>query len=538
MKVSRRTALVAVAGLVAAAGAGIGRMLTRHRPPPGTLAGADLARGHRLRDGNFPPPSRTETARIVIAGGGIAGLAAGWTLAEAGFGDFRLLELEDRVGGNARSGANTVSAFPLGAHYLPVANREARALQHMLRRLGMITGDRDGAPVYDPYQLCADLEERLLWQGRWQEGLVPRTGLTARDRAELAAFDRAMADFSRATGADGKPAFALPVAYSSQDPAFLGLDRIGFAAWLDGRRWHSPVLRAWLRYCMRDDYGCEPAQVSAWAGIHYFAGRRGWAADGAGDSVLTWPEGNDRLARAMARRFADRIGPGRIVHRVTRDGNHLLVDSFDAAASRTIRTRAEAVILAMPHFVAARIAPGEVPPSEAFTYAPWLVANVTVDRLPEGKGAQLAWDNVSHSSDSLGYVVATHQGPAAIAAASVLTWYMPLSEMAPAEARRLLLDRPLEAWQEMVEQDLLSMNPELEGAIRSIDVWRWGHAMIRPVPDFIWTAAPAATQTRPPLFLAHSDMSGLSLFEEAHYRGTHAAENAMRHLGHGFESLL
>jgi glycine/D-amino acid oxidase-like deaminating enzyme len=536
MKVSRR-ALLAAAGL-AAAGAGLGWLLLRRPPPPGTLAGADFARGHRLRDGGFPSPSRTETARIVIAGGGVAGLAAGWTLAEAGFDDFRLLELEDKVGGNARSGKNDISAFPLGAHYLPVANREARALQAMLRRLGMIVGDKDGAPVYDPEQLCADLQERLFWQGRWQEGLVPRTGLAPRDRADFAAFESTMVGYGRATGADGKPAFALPLSYSSQDPALLALDGIGFGAWLDGRGWHSPVLRAHLRYCMRDDYGCEPEAVSAWAGIHYFAGRRGWAADGAADNVLTWPEGNDHLAKAMASRFAGKIAPGRIVHRVARDGNSVLVDSFDAAANISIRTRADAAILAMPHFIASRVAPGDVPASQAFSYAPWLVANVTVDRLPEGRGSPLAWDNVSYSSESLGYVVATHQGPAAITGASVLTWYLPLSRMEPADARRELLDRPITYWQEMVEADLLRMNPDLDGAIRRIDIWRWGHAMIRPVPGFIWGAAREAGGSRPPLFLAHSDLSGLSLFEEAHYRGTEAAEAAMRHLGHSFESLL
>jgi hypothetical protein len=538
MKVSRRWALAGIAGLAAAVGTGISWIAGRHRPTPGTLGGADLARGHRLRQGGFPAPGRVEETRLVIAGGGVAGLAAGWTLSEAGFGDFRLLELEDKVGGNARGGANAVSAFPLGAHYLPVANREARALQHMLRRFGMITGDKAGAPVYDPYQLCADLEERVFWQGRWHEGLVPRTGLRARDRRDLAAFDRAMAGFSARTGADGKPAFALPIAYSSQDPDLLALDRIGFGAWLDAQDLRSPVLRAHLRYCMRDDYGCEPDHVSAWAGIHYFAGRRGWAADGAGDDVLTWPEGNDHLVKAMARPLGTRISPGRIVHRVAREGGHILVDSFDAASGTTVRTRAEAAILALPHFIARRVAPDELSAGAAFSYAPWLVANVTVDRLPEGRGTPLAWDNVPFGGDSLGYVVATHQGPAAISAASVLTWYQPLSDMTPAEGRRLLIERPIEAWQEIVAEDLLTMNPDLEGAIRRIDIWRWGHAMIRPVPGQIWSAGPAATGIRPPLFLAHSDMSGLSLFEEAHYRGTHAAENAMRHLGHRFESLL
>lgn len=539
MKVSRRAVFGGLGALGAAAAAGIGWLGLRRPPPPVTLAGADLARGHRLRDGGFPAPSVEEETGLVIAGGGVAGLAAGWALTEAGFTDFALLELEDRVGGNARSGRNAVSRFPLGAHYLPVANREARALRHMLTGFGMITGeDASGAPVYDEYQLCADLEERLLWKGRWQEGLIPRTSLAQSDRDQLAAFDAAMRAFSARIGDDGKPAFALPIAYSSRDPELLALDRIPFAAWLDAQGWESPVLRAHLRYAMRDDYGCETAHVSAWAGIHYFAGRRGWAANGAGDSLLTWPEGNDRLAQSMARRFLPRIRPGRIVHRIARDGDTVLVDSFDAAANRTTRTRARAAILAMPHFVAARVAPGLVRASPAFTYAPWLIANVTVDRLPAGHGAPLAWDNVSATSNSLGYVVATHQGPAAIAGASVLTWYLPLSDMAPADARRLLLERPAKEWRRIVLDDLLEMNPDLDGAIRGIDLWRWGHAMIRPVPGFIWGAAPEAAAIAPPLFLAHSDLSGLSLFEEAHYRGVGAAEGAMRHLGHSFESLL
>lgn len=538
MRVKRRTLIAGLAALGAAAASGLTWALQPRRPTAGALSGADIGRGHRLRDGDFPEPTEVEEAGVVIAGGGIAGLSAGWTLAEAGFTDFRLLELEDRIGGNSRGGRNAVSAFPLGAHYLPVANREARALHHLLRRLGMITGEKDGAPVYDPYQLCADLQERILWQGRWQEGLIPRTGLTDQDEADLAAFERSMAAFSARVGNDGKPAFALPIAYSSQDPDLLALDRIGYGAWLDRQGWHSRVLRNYLRYCIRDDYGCEPEHVSAWAGIHYFAGRRGWAADDAGDNLLTWPEGNERLARGMANRFASAIRSGQLVHRVARDGDHVLVDSYDFGRQRSLRTRAKAAVLAMPHFIAERVAGDEVRASGEFGYAPWIVANVTVDRLPGGRGAPLAWDNVSSTSDSLGYIVATHQGPTAVARATVLTWYLPLSNMTPTAGRRLMLERPLEEWQRIVADDLLAMHPELDGAIRSIDVWRWGHAMVRPVPGFIWGAAREAAQVAPPLFLAHSDLSGLSLFEEAHYHGTSAAEGAMRHLGHRYESLL
>jgi len=536
MKADRRTVLGLGAVSAAVAGGGLGYAFGREPPlPTGALAGADLARGHRLRAGRFPAPSRTEEVDLIIAGGGVAGLSAGWRLADAGFVDFRLLELEDQVGGNARSGRNAVSAYPLGAHYLPVANKEARALRRLLRQLGMITGDADGVPVYDPGQLCADLKERLFWQGRWQEGLIPRTGISERDRADLAAFERSMADYSKRIGSDGKPAFAVPMAYSSRDASFAAADRVDFAHWLDSQGWYSLVLRAHVRYAMRDDYGTEPEHVSAWAGIHYFASRRGWAANGAGENELTWPEGNGRLVHRLAGFFPDRISPGRIVHHVAQEGDAVLVDSFDVATKATVRTCGRAAILAMPRFVAERVCP-TLGHAEGFSYAPWLIANVTVDRLPQGRGVPLAWDNVSSTSNSLGYVVATHQGPDAIASATVLTWYLPLSDMEPAAARRLLNERSADDWKRMVRDDLLAMHPDLDDAIRSIDLWRWGHAMIRPTPGFLWRAE--ASLPQPPLFLAHSDLSGLSLFEEAHYHGVRAAEGAMTLLGHSHEKLL
>ncbi|KAG5718965.1 hypothetical protein E4T56_gene5536, partial [Termitomyces sp. T112] len=134
-------------------------------PYPGALLGPDMARGHAIRDGKLPSPAGPEEPiPLVIAGGGVAGLAAGWRLAEAGFGDFALFELEDVAGGNARGGANRVTAFPWGAHYLPVPNRPARALIPLLRGLCMITGqDAPSAPSLYPLQLFAHPEARLAW---------------------------------------------------------------------------------------------------------------------------------------------------------------------------------------------------------------------------------------------------------------------------------------------------------------------------------------------------------------------------------------
>ncbi len=537
---TRRAVLTGTAGLAAAAAL---PGCTPAAATPGTLGGADVARGHALRDARFPAPSRTTHTRIAIVGGGIAGLAAGWALADAGITDFRLLELEDRAGGNARGGRNAVSAYPLGAHYLPIPNPESRGVLHLLERLGIVTGWQGGKPLFDPYQVVADPEERLLHLGRWQEGLVPTIGLSPRDRADIAGFFAAMTGFRNRRDVAGRPAFAIPMELSSRDPDLLALDRVSIAHWLDTQGWRSPALRAHIRYACRDDYGTEPEHVSAWAGIHYFAARRGAAANVAGDAVLTWPEGNARLAGRMAQHLSANIDPARIVHRVTPIDAGVAIDAYDPASRTTTRLIADVAILAVPRFVAARLLPDRID-ADAFSYAPWAVATVTLDRPPAGAGFPLAWDNVSWTSESLGYVVANHQSLARPAAPgqpdpTVVSWYMPLSTLAPADARRQLLARPLADWQAIVAADLLRTNPDLDGAIRRIDLWRWGHAMIRPTPGFLWGGTrAAAARPAPPLFFANSDLSGLSIFEEAHYRGTRAAEDAMAHLGVAHRSTL
>jgi S-adenosylmethionine decarboxylase len=56
--------------------------------------------------------------------------------------------------------------------------------------------------------------------------------------------------------------------------------------------------------------------------------------------------------------------------------------------------------------------------------------------------------------------------------------------------------------------------------------------MPRPAPGFLSAAGRSAMQAgHDGVFYAHSDVSGLPLFEEAQYRGVLAAEQAMTHLG-------
>src|SRR5215510_4058046 len=76
--------------------------------PAGEIIGASDVLGHKVRDGVRIEPAADAWMRskLVIVGGGIAGLSAARRLIKAGFDDFVLLELEPAPGGTSRSGSN------------------------------------------------------------------------------------------------------------------------------------------------------------------------------------------------------------------------------------------------------------------------------------------------------------------------------------------------------------------------------------------------------------------------------------------------
>lgn len=511
---------------------------------PGRMIGASHQLGHMLRQqSNLSRASDELRARVVIVGGGIAGLGAARRLMKAGIEDILVLDLEEEPGGNARSGVNETSAYPWGAHYVPLLTEEARAVRHLFEDLGIITGkDAQGLPVYDEYMLGFEPKERLFRFGRWQEGLVPAIGTTPEDEAQYRRFFSLMSDLKTRRGSDGRRLFAIPVDESSSDPYWRALDALSMAEWMNGEGYTSDLLRWYVNYACRDDYGTVFSETSAWAGIHYFASRNGQAANAESDDVVTWPEGNGWLVARMAEPLGRRLHTRCLARRVTVGDGEVTVDVWDANESVARSFRADAAILATPHFISARLlaeAGGGFIDSSYFSYAPWAVANVTLDAMPGGKGAALSWDNVAFDSPTLGYVVATNQQLNMKPLSTVLTAYWPLSHKTPSEARQEALGRSLDEWQSIFADDLLNIHPELSGHIRSIDVCVWGHAMIRPVPGFIW--GEARQRAREPfgrLAFAHSDLGGVSIFEEAYTHGVRAAEHVLTQLSVNYDSEL
>lgn len=500
----------------------------------GSLHGANHATGHLLRDpARLPVPTRTQTVEVLIVGGGIAGLAARRELQRQGLRPEQVLlvELDEAPGGNSRAGRNASATYPWGAHYLPVPDPRNHALLGFLQEAGVITGldPASGLPIYNEYHLCHDPEERLYLRGQWQNGLVPELGVPAEEKQQIARFFQLIEELRQAVGRDGRDAFRIPVQECSHDPQFRHLDEQSFDAYLDAQGFTSPHLRWYLNYSCQDDYGATTAQVSAWAGLHYFAARKGRAHNATAADVLTWPEGNGFLAEQLRRQATSPILPNTVAYALHDTDEGLTVDCYDVVQHRSTRVQARRVIMATPLFVTERLLatlPAAAHRALPCHRAPWVVVNLTVTELPQGPGQPLSWDNVLYGTDSVGYVSARHQELRQPGAEPlVLTWYLPLPAPDPIAARRQAYQTSYDEWVRRALSELETAHPGLTPLVQRADVWVWGHGMVAPTPGFVWgPARPAAAQPwQQKLFFAHTDLSGMSIFEEGFYQGLRAA---------------
>ncbi|HEX4925029.1 MAG TPA: FAD/NAD(P)-binding protein, partial [Bdellovibrionales bacterium] len=383
-RIDRRTFLQSAAAGGAACAAGLlAWQPWRNRAIPGRIVGASHEAGHILRDPAFKAePTEHLDVGVLIVGSGIAGLSAARQLEKSGVRDFMIVDLEKDAGGNAVSGANHVSAYPWGAHYLPLPNKETVHVRELLEELGVITGyDRAGLPVFDELHLCAEPDERLHIHGRWQDGLVPSVGLSSEDRRQFDEFFALVKKLRSARGRDGRPAFAIPLDLSSRDETYTSYDAITMSELMRKNGWSSEKLNWYVDYCCRDDYGTTAAQTSAWAGLHYFAGRRGLAANADSETVLTWPSGNGWLVEKLRARVNDRLRLSTMAIKVRMTGDGALADTLDVRTKTVTRVRARTLIWAAPRFLAARVIENG-PKDDGFTYAPWMVANLTLKDAP------------------------------------------------------------------------------------------------------------------------------------------------------------
>ena len=526
MRLSRRELLKTFLGApfaLAACESGVAKKF-----PEGEIVGQTVSLGHVVRERrNFEVPAdKWQNVKVGIVGGGVAGLTAAWKFKRENFSDFVLLELEKEVGGTARSGQGEPVPYPWGAHYLPVPFRENEGLISLLEEMSLVDGrDQSGELIIKEQYLCREPEERVFYKGRWYEGLYLNAGASDEDKRQLAEFQKQIDYWVNWRDAKGRRAFVVPIANCSDDADVTALDKISFREWLSQKGFTSNRLIWYCDYATRDDYGLKLDQTSAWAGLFYFCSRvRRSGAES--QPFITFPEGNGRFVSHLYENVKDSVRRSNVV--VSIEPNENGIDVVYLGGTEVRGYHCKKVIYASPVFTAPYTIRGfsqEQPFSAGdFQHNAWFVANLHLSDRPKPRFAKdfpLAWDNVLYESPSLGYVTATHQkgidyGP------TVLTYYYPMC--AEEDGRTKLFNYD---WQQLADvclTDLSRAHPDIYELTRRLDIMRWGHAMISPRPDFIWSGVREKPERQyRNIHFAHTDLSGIALFEEAFYHGSRAA---------------
>lgn len=530
----------------------------------GGYSGTALERGHSLRlfwqrlaQGlELPEPAVVQRVPVVIAGGGLAGLAAARALDQQGVAAV-LLDSQEHMGGNSRGGSVAGVPCPLGAHYLPLPGDDAPEVQDWLQELGLRQRVA-GRWQYDERHLCHSPQERHYRNGQWSEGLLPVDDVGPRTLQQYHQWEQLVQAASAAAR------FSLPAARCWQGgvlaPSHAVLDSQRFDRWLAAQGIDDPKLLWYLDYCCRDDFGAGIAHVSAWAGVHYFASRRGFhaprrggeapASEERGDQVLTWAQGNGWLVQQLVQRLThvqQRTDCSVLAITVLRHG--VQVDAYDHVRQQHVRWLAARCVVALPSWVAARVvrnAPVFVQAlTQRLSWAPWLVANVHLNRpLADYPGAEPAWDNVLYqdpNTGGLGYVDAGHQRLDRLRhQPTVLSYYQALGDW---HDGRQQLQQPWTFWRDRIVASLSQPHADLLQHATRMEITRYGHAMAIPRPGDqqflslialqssggehrqLWNGERVQRLPLPQaerLVFAHSDWAGYSVLEEAFIRGHHA----------------
>lgn len=500
----------------------------------GEIVGANATVGHLLRSQEKFTPSQIIFIDTVIVGGGVSGLSAARWLHKSKHTNFVLFELDKNVGGNAAYGSNNLSNYPWGAHYIPLPNNDLEEYLSFLKEANCITGFKNELPIYNEEHLCAEPQERLFINGVWQHGLVPNYGLAEEDKKQIANFLLLMEKYKSAKGNDGNYVFAIPLNNSSKDENFTKLDKLTMHQWLLQNNFTSKHLHAYVNYCTKDDFGTEHSQISAWVGIHYFAARKGKAVNASSSDVLTWPEGNGYLVNHLKAAIQPNIKTNQLVTNINVLANNVVeIITINPTTKVCTAYHTKQCIVATPQFVNKKLLPWLTGRNKLITdklhYTPWMVANLQVSNLDEKYGAKLSWDNVMHNSDALGYTVANHQLISLQQQLQNISFYMPLTKFAPKLARQKAYETTYNQWQEIVFSELQQIHPNIKTATKAFNVMIWGHAMANPLPGVILEdyRVELNKSIDNKIHFAHTDIAGISIFEEGFYQGIEAAKKVL-----------
>ncbi len=465
------------------------------------------------RDAKAISVDRKASARVVVIGGGLGGVSAAWRVRAAGIEDVVLFEVEDGVGGVARTaGIGSIADVPLGCVALHAGRISEPWGRRLLADAGLLaTASRTESR---PESAGARPTERVFGPDGWT---------TAAELPEESGWISLIEAFQKRRSASRGTA-------TGPSTAFADLDDLNVAQWLatEGRA-HAdatPRIERWCRARFGAPLDCVSAAALADDAVLRGA-NDGLPADVAGRGAAT-------LAKELARRLGPNSRGAEVALRVGAAEGRASVIVANAYDARVTEWTADAVIFAVPAFTARRLF-HDPPPALAGALAtprtPWLVTALELSRWPSGFDARAAF-HVPRMGPSARLTHVTD------GRTRVLVDQRPFTSRHVEAARSLVGGLDEDGALDYVLPDLTRVFPDISECAVSAHILRLGHGTARPHPGFLTKVVPALRVLPSPFWLAGSDAAGIPSADGALQWGVRAAEAALAFLGNRDGSWL
>ncbi|MBI1852809.1 MAG: FAD-dependent oxidoreductase [Planctomycetes bacterium] len=428
-------------------------------------------------------PTPSESADVVVVGGGLSGLATAYLLRHR---NPVVLEFHDRFGGNARGEIWDATRYSLGSAYFIVPDKGS-FLEGFYRDLGL-----DHA-----YRLSEGGNDPVVLDGVFDDDFWSAAGLSP---DEVKAFQR-YREIVRYYAEEAYPDIPLPEGADNQ--WILDLDQLTLKEDIEQRLGYAapPLLAAGIQSYCYSSFGAGWEEISAAGGWNFLA------AEEYGRWVL--PGGNAHLVNELWHRLQAQSSSGacalragcRVMDVRSNTGGAQVTYTDSSGNLRAIQARR--VVMACPKFVAKYVLhdfegafPEKFEAMNELSYRAYLVANVLLrtaierdfyDTFLLGDGDYPTSQVEAEERTAVADMLSGHFARRERLPRSVLTLYWPLAW----PSSRFSLVSGDASWRHYAERlvpqihEMLSVLRVDPSNVVQVRMTRWGHALPISEPGFI-----------------------------------------------------
>jgi spermidine dehydrogenase len=424
---------------------------------------------HQVRDGHkFERPSPTKKAAVVIIGGGVAGLSAGYFLGDQ---DWLLLEKEDHFGGNAYQESYDGQPFATGSAFAYRGDDGDRLAAELGLKL---------LPVDNPDPTIVN------------KTFVPDTWNTGLDQLPYA--KAVIASFKK---------FRDKVMKLDLNASMNELDAQSFAKYTAG---HAPEVQQWWDGFGPSNWGCITEDTSALLGADALQGM----VTGFDARRVILPGGlgciTHRLVETMLPKYQERMLGEATVVAVVPMADGVNVTYLHGGELTTVS--AKAAIMCVAKYISARLIT-ELPAEQISAmhqtrYAPYPVVNLIFDKPVYNRG----YDNWCPGNTFTDFIVADwtiRKTPGYVQKNNILSCYTPLREY---QRSMLLREEDCKMLAAKVLADVQKLLPETNVNPVEVCIYRRGHPMFMGVPGQFTKNRLVAAQPLERIYFGNADSSG------------------------------